>query len=304
MSEFNQQVHNFGETKIMSAIVKKLFLGASLAASVTALNTTSAFAASLTNPNAIGTDIYKYSSTGTKTYLDSKADVSTLLMGNSSAPGGNIELFAKSERLSNEQFKTYTEVTSLTGKIGGKDLTISSLTYADWMSDVGGGITLVEKWMTDALNAFGLSPALKSTLLPQFIAGRGLQAFSDGNISYVNQDEKTGEIKIGLAGHLNSSIKVKEVLIASNLPTLASLVPDIVQASELIKVSYDGGPAQYLYSFSATNSGQVNAGDKRSHSGNYEVTVATVPEPATMLGVMAVGGLLAASKRRKFAGNA
>ncbi len=128
--------------------------------------------------------------------------------------------------------------------------------------------------------------------------------FSDPNISYVNQDNATGEVSIGLAGHFNA---------ASLLPSAFSMFlrneykgvnAKPIQISEIVKYTYDG-VTDYLWSFEATNSGLVEAGDGVSHSGNYEVAfqgkvppTESVPEPASILGLMAVGSLIASRKRK------
>jgi len=118
--------------------------------------------------------------------------------------------------------------------------------------------------------------APSQTLFSTFLLAGGLQRFSDPNISYVNQDNQTGLIKIGLAGHLNAA------------PLLG--LPGTIQASELVKVNYNGQASQYLYSYKATNSGLTSKDGTNSHTGNYEVSLQgelppkPVPEPAMAIG--------------------
>lgn len=73
-----------------------------------------------------------------------------------------------------------------------------------------------------------------------------------------------------------------------------------LQISEIVKVELDG-VSEYVYSFNATDSGFVAEDDKKSYSGVYSWskagTPAAVPEPSTILGLMAVGGLFGAAKR-------
>ena len=70
-----------------------------------------------------------------------------------------------------------------------------------------------------------------------------------------------------------------------------------IQASEIVKVSYDNGPAQLLYSFNATRTGLTAADDGQSHNGNYEVKLQgqvptqAVPEPSVMLGLLGVAAM-------------
>ncbi|NEP50270.1 MAG: PEP-CTERM sorting domain-containing protein [Moorea sp. SIO3C2] len=296
----------------------KLWLGASIIAGMSAIATTPAVAGSLTGATVTGSDYLRIASDGTNTFIDPSASLSTLLQGNASNPGGNVELFASSEELSNTDFATYTDVTSLTGQIGGKDITFSSLTVADWLTDVGGGIRLVDKWFNDALTANGLG-ALIGTFpgnlaYGQFLANGGLQRFSDPNISYVNQNDTTGLIQIGLAGHLNARDMLAEVIGQVN-PFFAAFLPESIQASEIVKVDYDG-KTEYLYGFEATDTGLVSLDDNNintdSHSGNYQVALLgtpplpfgsdpqDVPESSTVLGLIALGGLFTAGgKLRK-----
>jgi hypothetical protein len=272
---------------------------------MTAIGSAPAFAGTLTNPQFGGTaasDYLSYCSNGSSTFAgDTCTDsLSTILSGNSSAPGGNIELAKSSEQAGFD----FTKNTTLTGTIGGKDIVISSLTQADWMTDMGNGKTLLSQWLDDAFLVNNVPSFVKPLVQAAFVSNNGMQRFSDPNISYVNQDNATGEISIGLAGHWNASDMLKEAI--GNSP-LANFVPTTVKASELVKVIYDNGPAKFLYSFTATESGQANnsgvGADGISHNGNYEVKLAgvpvtSVPEPSTMLALMAVGGLFATKKRK------
>lgn len=292
----------------MAGLVKKLLVGATLAAGVTALATAPAKAGTLTGASITGvngTDYYLYDANATNTYRNNAASLSTILTGNSSSPTGNVELFANSETLNNTQFATYSTVTTLSGLLGGRSITLSSLTAADWASTVAGGLTLAQKWFNDALTNNGLGSLIGTTTgnnaYSSFLASGGRQRFSDANISYVNQNDTTGQISIGLAGHLDAKSLLLPFVPTSLQPFLAGKT---IQASELVKVVYDGGPAQYLYNFSATNSGLVEQGDGISHKGNYELLLtgippAKVPEPSAMLGLMGVGGFLAAKRKIK-----
>lgn len=291
----------------MTGFVNKLAIATSVAVGMTAIGSASAFAGTLTNPQFGGTaasDYLRYCSNGSSTYAGPTCtdSLSTILSGNSSAPGGNIELAKSSEQAG----FNFTKNTTLTGKIGGKDIVISSLTQADWYSVLDNGKTLLSQWLDDAFlaNNIPLPSVLKPAVQAAFVSNKGMQRFSDPNISYVNQNDATGEISIGLAGHLNASAMLKASMGSASLfgIPLASLVPSTVKASELVKVIYNNGPAKYLYSFAATASGQKNnlgvGADGISHNGNYEVKLASVPEPSTMLALMAVGGLFATAKRK------
>ncbi|WP_293118534.1 NF038130 family PEP-CTERM protein [Moorena sp. SIO4G3] len=305
----------------MKSTVMKFWLGASIIAGMSAIATTPAVAGSLTGATLTGSDYYKYASDGTNTYLDQNAILSTILQRDASDPGGNVELFASSETLSNSDFATYTDVTSLTGDIGGKDITLSSLTLADWNSDLDrDGITLAQQWITDAFTAHGLGSYVNNVVVNTFDnlfrANGGLQRFSDPNISYVNQNA-TGHISIGLAGHLDArdafedTFNQLEQKIALLLPDFQVPLPPSIRASEIVKVEYNG-KTEYLYGFVPTPSGLVNLEDGTSHNATYQVGFLgappgpsssepqDVPESSTVLGLIAVAGLFTAGgKLRK-----
>lgn len=312
----------------MAGLVKKLLVGATVAAGVTALASAPAKAGTLTGASITGvngTDYYLYDVKDTnsdgivdKTYRNDAASLSTILTGNSSSPTGNVELFANSETLTNAQYATYSKVTSLSGQIGGKSITLSSLTAADWASTAAGGLTLAQAWFNEALTANGFGSLVNSSnqqkqaaygqAWTKFNSGGGLQRFSDSNISYVNQNDTTGQISIGLAGHYDATSLLFATLTDTQKAQLnafrdPSKAGAPIQASELVKVSYNG-LTKYLYNFSAKNSGLVEQGDGISHTGNYELLLAgippaKVPEPSAMLGLMAVGGFLAAKRKMK-----
>lgn len=291
----------------MVGIVKKFLIGASVAAGMSAIATTPAFAGTLTGATIGGTaasDYYVYDSAGTNTFLveSNIANVQKVLSGNAASPTGNVEL-----RRSSEQFGSdFTKNTSLTGQIGGKDITLSSLTESDWFGagpKTYGQTNLANKWFNDFISKAGYGGFVGSSfaggMYNSFFGLGGFQASSDPNISYVNQNGSTGEISIGLAGHFN----LKEAYANSPFAKFATLLPNGFQASEVVKYTYDG-KTDYLYSFFATNSGLVNGAgpgaDGKSHNGNYEVKMPgskAVPEPSAVLALMALGGIFA-SKRK------
>ena len=286
----------------MKKIVKKLLLGASIAAGVSAIATTPAFAGTLTNANIGGTastDYYVYdlNNSGTQTVKveSNLANVQKVLDGNAAKPTGNVELRASSEQSGFD----FTQNTTLTGKIGDKDITLSSLTLDDWLSPATGGLTFGQKWFNEALSANGFASLIGTNqakgLFTTFSLQKGFQRFSDPNISYVNQDDTTGLISIGLAGHYD----------AASLLGLPSNPFKPLQASEIVKYTYNG-VTDYLYSFKATESGLTEKSDGISHKGNYEVTIngvpgtsTSVPEPSVMLGLLGICGILATQRQLK-----
>lgn len=291
----------------MLQTIKRIAIGASMVVGATAIATAPASAFSVS-----GSDYLLYDVQGSSTYINPNANLNSILGGNSSAPGGNIELFASSEGLSNSAFLSSTARTTVTGTVAGKNLSLSSLTANDWFSTGSGFSTsygaknLANTWfnafLTNAGKANYVGNIFGAGAFQTFFGIGGFQRSSDPNISYVTASGT--DINIGLAGHYDLKAYYQS---KPQFSAFASLLPNGFQASEVVKATIDG-QSQYLYSFLATNSGLTNSAgagaDGSSHSGNYEVSLkgvippASVPEPSTMLGLMAVGGMVAASKRK------
>ncbi len=292
----------------MLKTIKQFAIGASMIAGVSAIASAPANAFSLS-----GSDYLLYGTCSpTSTCLSPGADLNTILAGNAASPGGNVELFASSETAAgNVAFVNGTR-TSLTGTVAGKNLTLSSLTFADWFGAPNqvyyGASNFANTWFNAFLNAAGFggeAPFLKAQAFNTFLGIGGFQRSSDPNISYITTSGS--DILIGLAGHFD----LKAFYAASPNPVMkafANLLPNGFQASEVVKATIDGTD-QFLYSFSATASGLTNSAgagaDGASHSGNYEValrgvvtpTPESVPEPSSMLGLAAIGGLFAAKRK-------
>ncbi len=142
---------------------------------------------------------------------------------------------------------------------------------------------------------------LKSFNYMDDILGMG----SDPNISYISEDGVN--LTVGLAGHYNLADRVSEELAGSR--NFLGFLLEGVQASEVFALQIDGVEGtDYFWSNSATYSGLKNV-DGFSHNGNYEVSInkedfgggvlsEDIPEPSTVLGLMAIGGLFAATKRK------
>jgi len=282
-----------------------------------------AFAGTLSSATIGGTNptdylIYDSNTTNTFEVAKTPANLAKVLGGNSTNPTGNVELAASSEKSGFD----FTKNTSLTGKIGGKAITLSSLTKDDWNS-VYKGSTFGQYWFgqTLAQNGFGSLVGTNDGLqvFNIFKTYGGFERFSDPNISYVNQNDTTGEIQVGLAGHLNANSLVTKSLDAyladltgnlaqtqQNKAKITGLKNQLgastVQASEVFKYTYNG-VTDYGYGFSATKSNLVEKGDGISHSGNYEIRLQgvvpkkRVPEPSTIMGLAGLGILLTVKRK-------
>jgi hypothetical protein len=256
------------------------------------------------------------------------ANVQTVLSGNAASPTGNVELRASTEKNTFDATE-FAKNTTLQGKIGGKDITLSSLTKSDWT-------TVGTTWFNAALTANGYGAVISNSTVyaalgnktaydaawTKFVTGNGRERFSDPNISYVNQDDSNGKISIGLAGHLDATSLLFASLNASEKYAMNSLrdpskAGKPIQASEIVKYTYDG-KTDYLYSFYATPSGLKAIDDDKSHTGNYEVSFQgvkppviaktakkPVPVPAGFVGI-ALAGVIGGGmmKRRKLASKA
>lgn len=177
----------------MRKITNKILIGASIAVSLGAIASAPAQAGSLTNATIGGTaasDYYVYDVNGNNTVkVDSNsANVNKVLNGNATNPTGNVELRASSEKAGFD----FTKNTSLSGTIGGRNITLSSLTASDWTAN------FTKTWLTSALVSNNLAIAVPQVdfLSNIFTNYGGQQRFSDPNISYVNQNDTTGEISI------------------------------------------------------------------------------------------------------------
>jgi len=311
--------------------IKRLIVGASVFATVSAIGSAPAFAASIVNATVGGNASFlTYTVVNGQTVVDPTNNVQAALDGNGTAPGGNVELFSNSEAgslypsaavnplITFNNFLGYDKVKTLNGQINGKEISLSSLTAVDWfgastvatvrtvlssnahanqkyakIASLYNTDSLATTWFNTALTKYKVTnqPSLRTALFSTFLLAGGLQRFSDPNISYVNQDDQSGLIKIGLAGHFN-------------LAPLLGLGDDItIQASELVKVSYNGQTPQYLYNFTATRSGLVSKDGTNSHNGNYEVTLQgdkpsqSVPEPSALVGLVSLAGLIGAKQK-------
>jgi len=302
----------------MVGTIQKFLLGASVLASVSAIASTPAFAISIT-PTSLTGNFLIYDSNGINTFQVGYTGLSqaqTILEGSctvgpgnacvpAGSPTGNIELFADSETGAYSKLSDFKNapVTSLTGTLFGKEITLSSLTGVDWFGPSmdtsyyatgNPNSTFAAKWFNQALDANGASALKTAANFNLFLSLGGFQRFSDPNISYVTQETATSGVLIGLAGHYNAGD-------AFPPGSIFSILFNNKQASEIVKVTY-AGKTDYHYSFNAALSGLTALDDRHSHNGNYEVDpippdTTKVPEPSTLLGIIGIGSFLAGKRK-------
>ncbi|HIK04542.1 MAG TPA: NF038130 family PEP-CTERM protein [Trichormus sp. M33_DOE_039] len=305
----------------MNKALQTFVIGAAMTMGVGAIATSPAQAGSLTNATVGGTAasdylIYDVNGTQTEAVPNTTANLQKVLDGDAASPTGNVELRSSTEK-STFTAIDFTQNTTLSGTIGGKTLTLSSLVASDWTSlykDTGK--TFGEYWFNQALTANGFGNLVGTTtgnaFFNTFKDNGGFQKFSDPNISYVNQNDNTGSITVGLAGHYNATPLLLPYftqyvnslpngvtkMIATNLVT--AIAAKETQASEIVKYTYNG-QTDYLFSFTATKSGLTEKIDGISHNGNYEVnfqgvvplrTSQSVPEPSIVLGLLGLTGIV------------
>ncbi len=214
------------------------------------------------------------------------------LEGSATSPGGAIELNANSENGGGID-----TATTLTGNLNNIAITLSSLTTEDW--DAFG-----MEWLTQLMLKYTVISGITETNNSFYsVFSETYKArFSDPNISYVNQNDVTGTVNIGLAGRYDAAGILPEIFTGLLREEYRGEDAKSIQISEIVKYTYNG-KTDYLWSFEATRSGLAGSNDQASNSGNYEVSflgtpVSTVPEPANLLGLMAVASFVATRKRK------
>ena len=327
----------------MKVTSKKLLIGTSVVAAMSVMAALPVSAVTVTTSG----DVTRFCSDGINTFsgVNCTDFDETILLGNSSAPGGNIELNNGTDGLTRSEFQS-AGVSTLTKTFDdGETITFSSLTGADWFGADGttsfgendfaniwfnelvseyddqitAGVALVESSLGRQIETLIGVASEKEALFNIFFNGvnvaggvtipqlaslsfvGGAQRLSDPNIAYANQDGN--DIVFGLAGHQSAS-----VFFNPNNPLEAALI-DILEKvafSEVVKVNRNGNDLGNFYSFKTpTDSGQVAADDNVSHNGNFEFKITgenlvseKTPEPSSILGLIAIGGLFALLKRK------
>ena len=353
----------------MTVIIKKILVGATVAASMSAIASTPAFATNLTkatniqfttngvnntNANKPNINTWTYGSTqfdntgiggvnrrvlnDYSNYGNTSKAIAALTDNDSAT---NVELFTNGE--------TVKDHVGFSANLGKNTIKVESVTKADWADG-----TLATAWLKGFGNAYsGLLSSIPtiagSNLLKDFnnnfgslvtvLKTNGLGSAGDANIGDIAYNEKTGNLKVDLVGHLDiagkyvdtrTQIKQGNKLVNNsnylkkspdlarnstgnsifdemlfNLAKIAFITKTPFQISEIAKVTFNG-QVDYAFGFKATESGAI-AGDRNktndttSHTGIYSwsKTYKTVPEPSALFGLVAVGGLVIASRRKR-----
>ncbi len=270
----------------MTRLVKKLLIGASVVVGASTMGAIPSYAGTLTGIQFDTDDIEVF-------YAD---DAETALTDND--PLTNVELGASNEN--------QTENIGFSGMLGGKVVSVETVTAADWA-------IFGTQWINDFTTAYSGLSGLENVIagyIDSAMSNPNVETrFGDPNVGGFTFDENSGEYQLDLIGHYN--LLNAPYLQSEEYSTMVNglnflLGGNPLQVSEMAKVTIDG-VVNYAYSFSATDTGYDHA-DGSSHSGLYSWTLAgepiqsaaiqSVPEPSTMLGLMAVGGLVTLSQRK------
>lgn len=289
----------------MAASLKKLLIGTSVAVGMSAIASLPAKAASFDFENGetnYGT--YTHESNNLWIQGNEAAAITALTDGNLQT---NVEL--------NYTNETNSSSVGFTATAGNYTAKVSSVTTTEFNAFQG-------EWLNGLLNAYqplknvwnSSSVFVQNAALTAFKSSVG---FGDPNIAEFSLDS-TGAMSMKTLGFLDLKPRVNYIIdtAVNQLHPMAKalLAPQVnsfkaalgqidkLQISEITKVELNG-VSEYVYSFNAENSGFVALDDVagKSYSGVYSWskagTPAAVPEPSTILGLMAVGGLFGAAKR-------
>ncbi|BAZ50491.1 hypothetical protein NIES4103_31070 [Nostoc sp. NIES-4103] len=254
----------------MTAYIKKILIGTSVAASMSAIATTPAFATSLTRPTNIQfitNDIANTSAN--KPNINSWNYAPGAPVYDNTGPGGinrrvlndydnygnidkataaltdndsttNVELFTSGEKV--------TDHVGFTANLGKKTIKVESVTKADWADG-----TLATAWLTGFRDAYGgflstiptiggsnLLNSFNSNFntLVSYVSTNGFNASGDPNIGDVAYNQQTGDLKIDLVGHIDVTsgyVDTRKTIVVNKKtipnPNYLGLSPDFARNS-------------------------------------------------------------------------
>jgi hypothetical protein len=273
----------------MKGTISKLVLGTTAAIGMSALTMSSALAAGLTNVQFSDNNFRTYNGTAV-------GDISDGVTSEAIDALTDDDLYTNVE-LGIAEGTT----TSFSANLGSHNVIVEGVTANDW---INGG--LADLWVADFNAAY---PALAG--MGDAFGAKLVERAGDPNVSSFTKDDGTGDLTLTTVGHynlLNAPWIATDPSLAAAAAGANFLLGDApLQVSEITKVTVDG-EVNYIYSFLAEETGVLAAdagvGDTSSHSGLFAKTfsvseeTADVPEPSLILGLMTVGGLFSASKRK------
>lgn len=313
--------------------MKKIAMGASVVAGVSVLGAP-AFAGTLTGVSTTRQVRVFEQISGTEVQLSGSNDSAAIIDALGSA--GSVELNDTIDYgWGNEDFSTlttnFTDGSIMFGSVGYDDWFTGGLaatwydgiysTYTAQLNAIATGLT-TQSVMAGGSTTFDASNTNQMVAVLESMGA--FQRLSDPNLQSVTSNN--GQYSFELAGHdtFASGLQIADPNPADyaggelNPEYMAAQAQyDIfssMKASEVVKYSLDGGTNwEYAYSFGTPGSAGafdkgsyesdvVDKGDGFSFTRNFKFTVgeaAKVPEPSTLLGLAAIGGLVVASKRRK-----
>jgi hypothetical protein len=297
------------EMTAMKNTVKRLLIGASMVASMSAIAASPAHAVNFTFNNSNEINTYTGGSNGIFIGKDTTAATNALTDGDASS---NVELWYSSE--------TPTANVGFTATEGNYTATVTSVTAADW-NNFG------SQWLNDLLNAYtpfqsvwnSFSNTTKS-LVMNFLPALGM---GDPNIGGF-QFGQNGGVQLQLVGHLDLKTKLlNQIYTLLKLPS--AILPQAqrndltklqnalnayqgqIAASEIAKV-VTGSKTYYAYSFSGVASGITASDDGKSYNAIFnwstpdyvaKVPPKSVPEPSVMLGLLGIVGVFVTQRQLK-----
>ena len=279
----------------MKGTIKKFLVGASVVAGVSAMACTPAHAALLVPQNiTFNTTNYRtYTGGSNGSFIpnNSTAAISALTDND---PTSNVELWYTTENP--------TANVGFNATLGGYNVSVTSVTGADWAN-------FGNQWLTDLLTHYGITlpQPVYNGVLQHLITIGGLPRANDPDVGAFTYDTDSGKFDLTLVGHYDLHQSIANYLSSEPSSLWKTFIkqytalPFPLQASEIAKVTIDGD-THYAYSFSATNSGIALPDPLHSFDGLYHwdpIVKKSVPEPSAVLGLMAVGGLFVATRKRK-----
>lgn len=268
----------------MARLLNKFLASASVIAGMSGVFGAPAMAATMTTATVNGEHLIYGIVVGNdgKKYTDHTTGISALEALNTH--GANVELSGTRDHNRAADMENATTLT--TEFDDGSTYVFSSLTNDDWLGAAPkeGYQNFAQQWFVEAWNSeesglqdyaknkYGSNNIDQDTAFQGFMYENWFHRFSDNNLESVTKNG--GSVSFDLSGHLNykdqyGSLKMSEVVMVNN---------------------------QIFYAFGdAVSSGVNNQDQQGSHGGLYTFQI---PEPSAVLGIIAIGALVAATKRK------